>query len=251
MDSNFIFPFISWLHTLSAESLSLLVFFICVSFLLILFRSFGVAGLYLYSAIIVVAANIQVLKVASFSFSPEPIALGTIAFATVYLASDILTEHYGSTIARKGVWLSFAAQILMTILMILTLGYPAIAGNEAHDAMMTLFIPSPRLLVASLLAYTISSFVDIFLFQWVSNVTKGRWLWLRSNIAMMVSALLDNIVFSVFAWIILNPEPVTLMKLIFTYILGTYFARVLVSFLSTPVMYLSYHFLPTVKPAHV
>jgi hypothetical protein len=112
-------------------------------------------------------------------------------------------------------------------------------------------VPSPRLLVASLLAYTISSFADIFLFQWVSNVTEGRWLWLRSNVAMMVSALLDNIIFSVFAWIILNPEPVTLMKLIFTYIFGTYFARVLVSFLSTPIMYLSYYFLPSHRPAHV
>ncbi len=251
MDSNFIIPLIHWLHTLSAETLSLLIFFICVISLLSLFRLFGASGLYLYNGIIVVTANIQVLKVVMFSFSPEPIALGTVAFATAYLASDILTEHYGSAVARKGVWLSFSAQVLMTILMVLTLGYAVPTGDEAHGAMMTLFVPSPRLLAASLLAYALSSFADIFLFQWVSRITKGRWLWLRSNVAMMVSALLDNIIFSVFAWIILNPEPVTLVKLIFTYILGTYFARVLVSFLSTPVMYLSYYFLPKGKPIHV
>ena len=251
MDNNFIIPLIGWLHTVSAESLSFLGFLVCVISLLILFRLAGASGLYLYNAVIVVTANIQVLKVATFSFSPEPVALGTVAFATVYLASDILTEHYGPAVARKGVWLGFSAQVIMTALMVLTLGYAVPADDEAHNAMAMLFAPSPRLLVASLLAYALGSFADIFLFQWVGRITEGRWLWLRSNVAMMASALLDNIIFSVFAWIILNPEPVTLVKLIFTYILGTYFARVLVSFLSTPVMYLSYYFLPKGKPIHV
>jgi uncharacterized integral membrane protein (TIGR00697 family) len=244
MDTSFIVPFVHLMQTLSAESLSLLIFLGCVFAILFLFRAFGIAGLYLYNAVIVIAANVQVLKTATFCFSPEPVALGTITFATTYLVSDILTEHYGKAVAHKGVWLSFAAHILMTSLMIATLGYSAPVSDKAHGAMVALFTPSPRILLAGLLAYVVSQFLDIYIFEWVGRMTQRRWLWLRTNVATLLSSLVDNTIFSVLAWVVLNPEPITFSSLIFTYILGTYLARGLVAFLSTPVMYLSYWCLP-------
>jgi len=244
MDISFIAPLIDLMQTLSAESISLLVFLGCVVAILFLFRTFGVTGLYMYNVVVVIAANIQVLKMTTFWFSPEPVALGTVTFATTYLVSDILTEHYGKAVARKGVWLSFAAHILMTSLMILTLGYSGAAGDKAHEAMATLFVPSPRILLAGLSAYVVSQFCDIYIFEWVGQMTQRRWLWLRTNVATLLSGLVDNIIFSVLAWVILNPKPISFYSLIFTYILGTYLARGLVTFLSTPVMYLSYLCLP-------
>jgi len=87
---------------------------------------------------------------------------------------------------------------------------------------------------------TLSQFLDISVFDWIGRMTQRRWLWLRTNVATLLSGLVDNILFSAFAWIILNPKPIGLYSLLFTYILGTYFARILVSLLSTPVIYLSY-----------
>ena len=248
MDALFTAPFIGFIQNLSPEVLSFLTFLICIASLLVMLRLFGVTGLYVYNAVVIISANIQVLKVVSFWPFPEPVALGTIAFATTFLTSDILTEHYGQAVARKGVWLGFAAQVFMTIMMVLPLGYAALPGDKVHEAMMVLFSPSPRVLVASLLAYALSQFIDIFLFQWVGQVTKGRRLWLRTNIAGMFSALVDNIVFSALAWVILSPAPVSFSTLIFTYILGTYGARVVMAILSTPVMYLSYWCLPKSSP---
>lgn len=244
MDTSFIVPLVHLMQTLSAENLSLLIFLVCVISILVLFRTFGITGLYMYNAVIVIVANLQVLKTATFCFSPEPVALGTITFATTYLVSDILTEHHGKAVAHKGVWLSFAAHILMTSLMVFTLGYSAPAGDKAHGAMMTLFAPSPRILLAGLLAYVISQFLDIHVFEWVGRITQRRWLWLRTNVATLLSGLVDNTIFSLLAWVILNPEPISFYSLIFTYILGTYLARGLVALLSTPVMYLSYWCLP-------
>lgn len=244
MDTSFIVPLVDLMQTLSAENLSLVIFLGCVVSILFLFRTFGVTGLYMYNAVIVIVANVQVLKTSVFWFSPEPVALGTVTFATTFLVSDIVTEHYGQAVARKGVWLSFAAQILMTVLMILTLGYPAPEGDKAHGAMMALFTPSARILLAGLLAYVISQFLDIYIFEWIGRATQRRWLWLRSNVATLLSGLVDNIIFSVLAWVIFNPEPITFYSLIFTYILGTYMARALVALFSTPVMYLSYLCIP-------
>jgi uncharacterized integral membrane protein (TIGR00697 family) len=244
MDNSFIIPLVEFMQTLSAEVLSLLTFVGCAASILLLLRFFGAAGLYVYNAVIVLVANIQVLKMTTFWFSPEPVALGTTAFATTYLASDILTEHYGVAVARKGVWLSFAGHILMTFLMVITLGYAVPEGDKIQEAMTSLFTPSFRIFLAGLLAYALSQLLDISLFDWIARLTRRRWLWLRTNIATLLSGLLDNVLFSVFAWVILSPTPISMHSLVFTYILGTYVSRVLVAFMSTPVMNLSYLCLP-------
>jgi len=245
MDTSFIIPFIEWMQSLSSETLALSTFLGCAISILVLLRLFGAAGLYLYNAVIILVANIQVLKIASFPFLAEPVALGTVAFASTYLASDILTEHYGKAVARKGIWLGFSGQILMMLLMLLTLGYTPSAGDKAHEAMMVLFAPSPRILVAGLLAYALSQLLDISLFDWINRLTKGRWLWLRTNVAVLVSGLADNAIFSVLAWVVLNPEPIGFHSLVFTYILGTFLARAFVGVSSTAIIYLSYYFTPS------
>ena len=60
----------------------------------------------------------------------------------------------------------------------------------------------------------------------------------------MISSLIDNTIFSLFAWIILNPEPLNFNTVIFTFILGTYFLRVFIALIDTPFIYLARFFLP-------
>ncbi len=245
MDQQFIIPFISLLQQSSNECVSWITFFFCVIFILSSMRLFGIVGLYAYSVLATITANIQVLKVVNFSFSPEPVALGTIIFATVFLVSDIITEHYGKEAAQKGVWLSFVMQIFMTIFMLLTIGHPPLASDIVyHSAIETLFLPSPRLLIASLTAFALSQLFEIHIFYKLQVATSGKMLWLRTNVSSIIAALLDNIIFSTIAWVILAPVPVSLKSLVFTYILCTYLARVIVSLLSTPIIYLSYKCLP-------
>ena len=98
-----------------------MVFFLFLSFasVLIFFKLFGEVGLYIYTVIAIIAANIQVLKIVKFSFFEEPIALGTILFASTFLCTDILAEYYGAKSARKNILLGFSGFLLMTILMLL------------------------------------------------------------------------------------------------------------------------------------
>ena len=62
---------------------------------------------------------------------------------------------------------------------------------------------------------------------------------LRNNASTWISALIDNTVFSVLAWVVLAPEPMAWQPLIFTYILGTYVLRIAVAALDTPFVYLA------------
>ena len=64
--------------------------FFCLLAILFLLKFFGEVGIYLYTTIAVIAANIQVLKIVDFPFFYNPIALGTILFATTFFATDIL-----------------------------------------------------------------------------------------------------------------------------------------------------------------
>lgn len=244
MDQQLTFPIIVLLQQFSSELVSWLTFLCCVVFILSSMRFFGLVGLYAYNVLATITANIQVLKLAEFGFSPEPVALGTVIFATVFLVSDIITEHYGKKAAEKGVWLSFAMQVFMVIFMLLTIGHHPLPGDKAHIAIETLFLPSPRLLIASLTAFVLSQFFEIQIFYRLQKATSNKMLWLRTNVSSIIAALLDNIIFSTIAWMILAPTPVTLKSLIFTYILGTYLARVIVSLMSTPIIYLSYKCLP-------
>ena len=74
--------------------------FFCFLSVLIFLKLFGEVGLYVYTVIAIIAANIQVLKLVKFSFFSEPIALGTVLFASTFLCTDILAEYYGAKKAR-------------------------------------------------------------------------------------------------------------------------------------------------------
>lgn len=240
MDQAFIVAVVAYLQSLSAEITSVIQFITCALAILVLLRSFQLLGLYLYASLATIIANLQVLKVSLFSLSPEPVALGTIVFASIFLVTEIITEHYGKEAAKRCIGVCFATQVVMTVMMVITLGFPPVAGDANHLAMETLFLPAPRLLFASIVAFVASQRLEIYLFKLIKDKTQGRYLWLRTNVATIIAAVVDNVLFSVLAWQILAPLPVSTTTLIYTYILPTYIARVLVSFAATPVIYFSY-----------
>ena len=194
------------------ELVWLLLLVVCFSSVLAMMRLLGAMGLTVYVAVAVIAANVQVLKPVQFSVFADPVALGTIVFASTYLCTDILAEHYGPGAARRAVLLGFAGYLVWTLLMVLTLGFAPLTPDQAgeglawalpvNDAMAMLFRPAPALFAAGMIAYLISQYHDIWLYSLIRRMTGGRRLWLRNTLSTSVSALLDNVVFSVLAWVV-------------------------------------------------
>lgn len=240
---------IETLHAWPPELVLALELLLCFGAILALLRLFGAAGLYAYIAVAVVGANVQVVKAVQFGIYEAPVALGTVLFASTYLCTDILAEHYGRQAAQRGVMIGFAVYLFWTVLMVLSMGYapltPEQAGAEmawalpVQGALETLFMPVPAFFVAGMTAYLVSQTHDVWAYELLRRMTGGRALWLRNNASTMVSSLIDNTVFSVLAWVVLAPQPVGWEALIFTYILGTYLLRVVIALLDTPVIYLS------------
>jgi len=245
---------IQFLNTLPPEILSVGVFLCCGGGLLLTLRYFGVYGLFGYCTLALFISNIQVLKAARFSFSHEPIALGTIVFSITFLIADILTEYYSPKIALKAVWFSFLAMLVMMILMILTLGVAPLDPSQepieykrffqAHEAMRFLFLPAPAIFLASIISYVVSQVNDIVLFNFFKKATHKKFLWLRAGVSTMIASLIDTVLFSTLAWVIFAESPINLKTLLWTYILGTYGGRLLMSIANVPFVYLAGKLLP-------
>jgi len=237
------------MNTWPPEYLWVIMLFTCFAAILCMNRFFGPGGLYAYIAVAIIIANIQVLKAVQFSVYPEPVALGTILFSTSYLATDILGEQYGVKQARKGVFMGLFAHLFFSTIMLLTLGFSPLTEAQAGVDMAwalpfqghiaALFTLQFSLFLAGLSAYLISQLYDVWFYDWIKRKTNNRYLWLRNNASTMVSALIDNTIFSVLAWIVLSANPLPFMTVLGTYILGTYWLRLLVAALDTPMIYLS------------
>ena len=78
-------------------------------------KFFGKTGIYVYVALAIILANIQVLKVIEFPFFPEPMALGTILFISIFLCTDILNEYFDKRSATKCIYLGISAYLFSTI----------------------------------------------------------------------------------------------------------------------------------------
>lgn len=238
------------LQTIPIELNLLMLMLICGMSSLLLFRAFGLLGLYCYIAVAVIAANIQVLTATKLLFFSEPIAQGTIVFTSLFMVVNIIAEHYGREAARKAIWISFSALLLLIALMMITISWPELNHanyqhfDRAKDAISVIFTPAPSLLISSLIAYGVSQYNDIWIYSLCRKVTNDRFLWLRANLATMFSGLVDNTLFSILAWWVFAVEPLSFSTILYSYILGTYLMRVGLSVLNTPFIYLSYYFKP-------
>ena len=104
--------------------------------------------------------------------------------------------------------------------------------------------PFPTFFLASMIAYLFSQYFDVWFYDKISRYTNKKFLWLRNNLSTMTSSLLDNTIFSLFAWIIFNPNPLDFSTVFFTFILGTYVLRIVIAIFDTPFIYLAKYFLP-------
>lgn len=240
-------PIIEYLQSLSPELFTILTLLLCYTCIIIMTKLWQKEGLYIYSVIAIIACNMQVLKAMEFSWYSEPIALGTIVYASTFLASDAITELYGANAARKSIFLGFAGSILLLLLMISSLGLKPLDltnavehshFNEAHQALSLIFSPNAALLVASLTAYITSQLTDIFIFSKLKKLTNNAYLWLRTFCSITIAALVDAIIFNILAWIIFAPQPIGWHSLIFTYIIGAYILQIFVALFNIPAFYL-------------
>jgi len=183
-----------------------------------------------------ITANIIAVKlILLFGFL---VPAGIIVFPLSYLFGDVLTEVYGYGSTRRVIWLGFACNLLAVIAIYF--GGLAPAAPFWHDqrAYDTILGFTPRLLLASFIAYLLGEFTNSFVLAKLKIATKGRWLWTRTISSTLVGEGLDTLIFiSIAFWGVIPPQ------LMLTAILTQWTFKVLYEVVATPFTYFIVSFL--------
>lgn len=171
-----------------------------------------------------------------------PITLGEAVYASIYLSSDMVTERYGKKEGFKLIRIGFASLFVFTILTQLALALqPEDYATDIANGMNTVFDMSLRLAVGGALAYFISQHFDVWLYHFIHEKTKERFLWLRNNLSTIISQALDSSIFYMVAFYGVF-DNATLLSIA----LAGYTAKVAIAFCDTPFMYISKRIAPKI-----
>ncbi len=163
---------------------------------------------------------------------------GTLLFPLSYIFGDILTEVYGYKNSKKVIWLGFSMALLMSLIFIIVGKLPSApdwANQDAYDKILGL---TPRIVLASLVAYTLGSFSNALILAKMKILTKGKMLWARTIGSTVVGELVDSTLFILIAFMGILPT-----SLLITLIISNYIFKTLIEVLFTPITYKAVSFL--------
>ena len=200
--------------------------------LLVCYRLFGKTGAVAWVAMATILANVITAKNADiFGMST---AIGTVMFASTFLATDILTEYHGKEEAKKAVLVGLFADVLLIVSTQIALLYKPSEFDYADGAMQTLFALNLRISLASMTMYFIANVADVYLFSKLKEKSGGRLLWLRNNVSTILCNCLENFGFIWLAFVgIYDTET------ILTIAISTSVIEAIVALCDTPFLYLA------------
>jgi len=217
--------------------------FMLAHFLLFLvcYRMFGKFGVYAWIGMATVLANIQVVKTIELSLFGMAfiMTLGNTMYGTIYLATDLLNEKYGVKAAKKAVWFGFFTLIATTLIMQLALLFePQSGALQVQESMTTLFGLMPQIALGSLAAFFVSQMLDVRLYAMLKRMFPApNKLWLRNLGSTLISQFIDTLIFCTIAFATEFGWEDWLSILITTYLI-----KFIVSFVSTPFIYIARSF---------
>lgn len=130
---------------------------------------------------------------ADLGFKVFVLSAGALPYPVTFLVTDLLSELYGRRRANQVVWAGFVASAFVLATLWLGDQFRAIPDSPVgDDVYRAAFSNAWRVIAASMTAYLIAQLVDVRLFHFWRDLTKGRHLWLRNNASTIVSQLLDS-----------------------------------------------------------
>lgn len=205
---------------------------LCFLVVAIAYRLFGRIGLYSSIPILLIVANVQVVKTIDlFGFTAT---MGNGAYAASFLATDILSENHGKSDARRAVMLGFFTIIVVVVLMNLALLFRPGGSDFAHSSLHTIFGIMPRIALGSFVAYGVSQLHDVWAYNiWMKKIPGRKTIWIRNNLSTVLSQLIDTTIFVAISFYGTVPLSVLIEIMVTTYAI-----KVVAALLDTPFLYM-------------
>ncbi len=164
------------------------------------------------------------------------LSVGILPYPITFLVTDLISEIFGKRAANRVVVAGILASFFSMSILLLAGIVPALPSSPIDDSTFdSVFALSPIAVLASMMAYLFAQFIDIRIYHFWKNLTKGQHLWLRNNFSTFASQFIDTFtvvgllcVFDVLAW----------DAFLGLLISGVVF-KILVALIDTPLLYLS------------
>jgi queuosine precursor transporter len=178
-------------------------------------------------------ASTKILTLWKFTFDG-----GTLLFPLSYIFGDILTEVYGYKKSRRVIWVGFFCAGLMSLVLMVVTALPAASDWPFQEAFKNILGLTPRIVLASLIAYFAGEFSNSYLLAKLKIKTKGKFLWFRTISSTLLGEGIDTVLFVFIAFWGILP-----MTLLIPILISNYIFKCGVEILFTPATYKAVKFL--------
>ena len=184
------------------------------------------------SNLIGAAKLVQFFELNIFGWNAGVFGAGILFFPLSYVLGDVLTEIYGYARARRVVWAGFAAVLFMAFMSWVVVAMPPAPGWEGQSAYEQVFGLTPRIVLASIVAFWAGELSNAFVMARMKVMSGGKHLWQRTIGSTIVGQGVDSLIFYPVAFLgIWTPSQVV------TVLITNYLLKVLWEVVLTPVTY--------------
>jgi uncharacterized integral membrane protein (TIGR00697 family) len=175
----------------------------------------------LFVAVLLISNVVSAAKIVNLGLPILTFDAGTLLFPVSYVFGDVLTEVYGYRRSRKAIWAGFFCAALMSLTFMVVGKLPpeaewsARVGQEAYDKVLGF---TPRIVLASLIAYFAGEFSNSYIMATMKIRTQGKWLWVRTIGSTLIGEGIDTLLFVPIAFMGTMPGYVLIELIISNYI---------------------------------
>jgi queuosine precursor transporter len=136
------------------------------------------------------------------ALGPLAVEAGIFAFLMLVITSSAVAELHGRDTASRLVLTGFVPLIMSTLLTVLVLNVPAADDMDPArlSAFETVMGSTPRIWLGGILAYGISTLLNVTIFSRLKAKEGAKLLWLRSAVASVLSQVVDTLIFITIAF---------------------------------------------------
>lgn len=159
---------------------------------------------------------------------------GVVAYPITFLMTDVIGEVWGKKITNTAVAAGF-----ICALIVLGLGWVAAMlppapyfSAEQQKFFSQMFASMGRITFGSLFAYLVSQYSDVHIFHYIRDKMNGQHLWIRNNVATIISQFFDTTIFIITVFWGRVPNSVLAQMII-----AQWFVKILLALADTPFCY--------------
>lgn len=136
------------------------------------------------------------------ALGPLAVESGIFAFLLLVVTSSAVAELHGRAVANRLVLIGFVPLIVSLLLSLFVLMLPASPDMDPArlGAFETMMSGTPRIWLGGILAYGISTFLNVTIFSRLKSAEGVRLLWFRSAVASVLSQVVDTCIFITIAF---------------------------------------------------